>query len=93
VTKWLLTGFALITLFFTADSLSVGATGRYSHDVYQNLQRTRDALLGQRSELQTAKNEVLGQIDKLNQKVGRIDQYLKQVDDSLKDVDAALNNF
>jgi hypothetical protein len=92
VKKWLLTGLAVVSIFATADSLQASATGRYSSEVYQNLQRTRDALLGQKDELQRARADVLGQIDKLNQKVGRIDQYLNQIDDSIRDVDSALNN-
>jgi hypothetical protein len=93
VKKWLLTALSVVSLFIAADSLHAGAAGRYSDEVFKDLQKTRDALLGQRSELQRAKNETLGKIDQLNQKVGRIDQYLKQVDDSLRDVDSALTNY
>lgn len=73
-------------------AMTAGSSSGYDNYVYENLQRSRDALLGQRAELQHARTEVLASIDRLQQKVVRIDAYLKQVDDSVRDVDDALRN-
>lgn len=62
----------------------------YDVSVYNNLLKSRDALVQQQSELQRAYDETQKQIDSLNQKLGRIDAYLKQVNSSIKDVDTAL---
>ncbi len=69
--------------------LSPGASG-YDPYVYDNLQRSRDALLSQKTELQRAYNDVASQVDKLQTKLTRLDSYLRQVDSSIKDVDNAL---
>lgn len=62
----------------------------YDSYVYDSLARSRDALLAQKGELQRAYNDVAGQVDKLNARLGRIDAYLKQVDLSLRDVEDAM---
>ncbi len=67
------------------------ATAAYDTYLYDSLQRSRDALLGQREELQRARSDALSQIDRLNQKVQRIDAYLRQIDDSLRDVNDSLD--
>lgn len=58
--------------------------------VFNNLNKSRDALLDQRRELQRAYDDTARQIDLLNQKQQRIDSYLKQVDKAIRDVDDAL---
>jgi hypothetical protein len=65
----------------------------YDQYVYDNLQKSRDALLAQRDELQRAYNDIAGQVDRLNQKLSRYDAYLHQVDDSLRDVNRALDQM
>ena len=70
--------------------LGGAATAAYDTYLYDSLLRSRDALLSQREELQQARNDALGQIDRLNQKVSRIDAYMRQIDDSLRDVTASL---
>lgn len=65
-------------------------TSAYDQQVYNNLMKSRDALLQQQTELQTAYDQTQKQIDALNAKLGRIDTYLKQVNSSIKDVDTAL---
>jgi hypothetical protein len=65
----------------------------YDNYAYNNLLKSRDGLQGQKAELEHARNEVLGAIDKLNQRLSRIDSYLGQVDDSLRDVNRALSNM
>lgn len=58
--------------------------------VFDNLNKSRDALLDQRRELQRAYDDTAKQIDMLNQKQQRIDSYLKQVDKAIRDVEDAL---
>lgn len=58
--------------------------------VYNNLNKSRDALLDQRRELQRAYDDTAKAIDVLNQKLQRIDAYMKQVDKAIRDVDDAL---
>lgn len=62
----------------------------YDLQVYNNLMKSRDALVQQQTELQRAYDETQKQMDALNMKLTRIDSYLKQVNSSLKDVDTAL---
>ena len=81
-----------ITLATVLSLFNIGPSLGYDTYLYNNLQRSRDALLGQRAELERAHSEVFGQIDRLQAKAARIDSYLKQVDDSLRNVDGALNN-
>jgi hypothetical protein len=65
----------------------------YDNYAYNNLLKSRDGLQGQKAELERARNDVLGAIDKLNQRLSRIDSYLGQVDDSLRDVNRALSGM
>lgn len=66
------------------------SSAAYDSVVYDNLKKSRDALLAQQTELQRAYDETAKQIDYLNGKLTRINAYLKQVSSSLKDVDDAL---
>ncbi len=79
----------LILLSFLPVILSQGSFA-YDQQVYNNLLKSRDALLGQKNELQAAYDATQKEIDELNAKLGRIDGYMKQVNSSLKDVDTAL---
>jgi hypothetical protein len=78
---------AMFGLLFAAGTEK---SSGYDPYVVENLQKSRDALLSQRAELERTRNEYLQQIDRLQLKVARIDQYLRQVDGSVKDVDDAL---
>ena len=79
---------ALITL--SAGQLMSPKANAYS-GVYDNLQRTRDALLDQRKHLQEVYDQTSTQIDQLQQKLSRIDNYLNQNDRALRDVESALS--
>lgn len=81
------TGAALTVLLFT---LGASKSSGYDAYVYENLSRSRDALLSQRAELERTRNDVSSQIDRLQQKMARIDQYLRQVDGSIRDVEDAM---
>lgn len=65
----------------------------YDSSVYNNLMRTRDALLQQRDYLRRSADETSKQLDQLQQKMGRINNYLDQNDKNLRDIDAALNQY
>jgi hypothetical protein len=82
----------LISVSMVALLFIVGAEKSSGYDafVYTNLQKSRDALLSQRAELERSRATVLAQIDQLQQKAARLDQYLRQVDGSIKDVDDAI---
>lgn len=84
----LLSGLALSLIVIGVDARS--SLG-YDSYIYDNLQRSRDALLGQRAELERARNDVSKQVDLLNAKLNRIDVYLREVDNSIKDVNDALS--
>lgn len=58
--------------------------------VYDNLMRSRDALLSQRAYLQKALDGLSQQLNDLNDKVGRVREYMDQNDQALRDVDRAL---
>jgi septal ring factor EnvC (AmiA/AmiB activator) len=75
---------------FTANQ--VLAAG-YDPNVYNNLMKTRDALLQQRDYLQKAYDDTNKQIDALQQKMTRINNYLDQNDKNLRDIDQALRQF
>lgn len=82
---------AVIAFLCTALSLTATQQSVALDDyVYNNLQKSRDALIDQKRELQRAYDDTGKQIDSLNQRLQRIDSYMKQVDKALKDVDEAL---
>jgi len=78
---------ALVTLIVVQLSPKASA---YDPSVYDNLQRTRDALLDQRKHLQDVYDQYSNQIDQLQQKLSRINNYLSQNDRALKDVESAI---
>jgi hypothetical protein len=84
--RLLIVVFAALLLFIGGAEKSSG----YDPYVYQNLQKSRDALLSQRAELERNRGELLAQLDRIQQKIARVDTYLRQVDGSIKDVDEAL---
>lgn len=60
--------------------------------VYDNLKKSRDALLAQQGTLQQAYDDTNKQIDALQAKLVRIDAYQKQVRSALKDVEDAMGS-
>ncbi len=62
----------------------------YDSYVYENLKKSRDALLSQRDELQRAMSDTDQAIGRLQSKQTRLDSYIKQVNQSLRDVEDAL---
>ena len=86
----LLAGLALSIVLIGVDARSSMGYDQY---IYDNLQRSRDALLGQRAELERNRADIARQVDLLNAKLNRYDVYLREVDNSIKDVNDALNGI
>ena len=84
---WMILGAALALVFVQSWN------GALAYDPYvlNNLKKSRDALLDQRSELQRAYDQNAQQIDVLQQKQARLDNYLKQIEQSLRDVNRAID--
>jgi septal ring factor EnvC (AmiA/AmiB activator) len=80
-------------LSLTIAHCLTGSAGAYSNQVYNNLQRSRDALLNQRDQLQRAYDNVSQQIDELQQKRDRLNTYLNQTAASLSDVERSLSDY
>jgi len=57
-----------------------------------NLQRSRDALLTQRGELQDASSRIGSQINELQRQQERVDAYLRDTDRALQNVESALRS-
>ncbi|MBX9879449.1 MAG: hypothetical protein K2Y22_13390 [Candidatus Obscuribacterales bacterium] len=83
--------FAAVSLGFVLalGVMSAGHAGQ-NPTVYNNLMRSRDALLNQRAYLQKALDGLSSQLNDLNDKIGRLRDYLDQNDQALRDVDRAL---
>lgn len=64
----------------------------YDDRVYEELKRSRDALLAQQAELGRAETAVKQQINSLNDKLARISQYQRQVNSALNDVESVMRN-
>ena len=78
-------GCALIAAVMWAGS----ATALDSH-IYDNLQRSRDALLTQRNHLQQTADDISRKIDALQRQQDTVNSYLRDTDNALHDVDEAL---
>lgn len=82
--------FAVISAgVLTLGLMSAGHAGP-NQIVYDNLMRSKDALLNQRAYLQKALDSLTSQMNDLNDKIGRLRDYLNQNDQALRDVDRAL---
>ncbi len=77
----------------TCAQLVTGTALAYDTGVYNNLLKTRDALLQQRDYLQRAYDDTAKQIDLLQQKLGRVNDYLDQNNKNLRDIDTALGQY
>ncbi len=64
----------------------IGVAGAYDQSVYNNLMKTRDALLQQRDYLQQA-------LDDTQRKLDRLNSYLDQNSRNLRDVELALRQL
>ena len=71
-------------------SWTLGNVHAYSTEVVSNLQRTRDALLNQRSHLESKADEIKRKIDEYNRNLAIVNGYLRETDNALKDVENAI---
>jgi peptidoglycan hydrolase CwlO-like protein len=79
---------AILLLVVFAQTVS-GAYAR-NQAVYDNLMKSRDALLSQRAYLQKAVDDLGNQINELQDKQKRVSDYEHQVDKALRDVENAI---
>ena len=61
--------------------------------VYNNLNRSRDALLTQRKNLQDAADNLNRRIGDLQRQLDSVNSYLRDTDSAIRDVDSALRRY
>ncbi len=84
---WLLcivTSIVLLTDIFTLAAVA------YDGQVVANLKRSRDALLTQKTELESATHRIDEQVAELHRQHEQLDAYLRDTDRALRDVETAL---
>jgi len=81
-----------VTTLTLSQLFSITASA-YDSNVYNNLQKTRDALLQQRDYLQRAYDDANKQLDAIQQKLNRINNYLDQNNKNMQDIDQALRAY
>ncbi len=75
-------------------SLGVANLAAFALDsmVYNNLSRSRQALLDQRQHLQESADRIGRQIDTLNRQLDTVNAYLRDTDTALRDVESTMAN-
>ncbi|MBX3138338.1 hypothetical protein KF707_19065 [Candidatus Obscuribacterales bacterium] len=81
--------FLLLTLLVVC-SWTMGYAHAYSSEVLNNLNRTRDALLDQRRNLQQRYDAISQKINELNRQLDVVNSYLRDTDRNIRDVEDAL---
>ena len=71
-------------------AMPLAETAKADTDLMNNLQRSRDALLRQRGELQDADARIGAQISELGQQQSRVEAYLRDTDSALRNVESAM---
>jgi len=83
-----------LAVIFTVLALSTfGSATAFDQQVYNNLLKSRDALLEQKQYLQSAYDEVSTSLEALQVKQDRLNKYLDQNDRALRDVDTTLRSL
>ena len=80
----------LLLLFVALVSFSLGNAQAYSTEVVNNLKRTRDALLDQRSHLDQNAANIKRKISEYERQLDVVNSYLRDTDNALRDVDDAI---
>jgi hypothetical protein len=70
-----------------------GSARAYDSGVYSNLNRSRDALLGQRQHLQEVADSLTQRINDLQRQLDGVNSYLRDTDNAIRDVDSALKRY
>ncbi|HEY9754279.1 MAG TPA: hypothetical protein V6C97_03835 [Oculatellaceae cyanobacterium] len=81
-------GFCLLVLLGVANL----AAFAFDSLVYNNLSRSRQALLDQRAHLQESADRIGRQIDNLNHQLDTVNSYLRDTDTALRDVETSMAN-
>lgn len=63
----------------------------YDAQTYNNLAKSRDALLTQRAHLQDAADQIGEKIDVLQRQLDTVNAYMRDTDSALRDVETAMN--
>jgi uncharacterized protein YlxW (UPF0749 family) len=61
--------------------------------VYNNLNRSRDALLNQRAHLQEVADNLKRRMDDTQRQLDSVNAYLRDTDNAIRDVDNALRRY
>ena len=61
--------------------------------VYNNLSRSRQALLDQKQHLQESADRIGRQLDNLNRQMDTVNSYLRDTDSALRDVEGSLSQM
>lgn len=80
----------LLFTLLIVGSWSMGYVHAYSSEVVNNLNRTRDSLLDQRTHLQQRADTLAGQISELSRQLDVVNSYLRDTDKNIRDIDDAL---
>jgi prefoldin subunit 5 len=68
------------------------AAPAYDNSVINNLKRTREALLSQKSNLEGSADRLGQRIDELQRQLDSVNAYLRDTDRALRDVDQAISS-
>ena len=82
-------GRAWICLLFSLGCTNLAAVA-FDSQVYDNLMRSRQALLEQKDHLQDSADRIGQQIDNLNRQLDTVNAYLRDTDSAIKDVESTL---
>ena len=90
-----LKNFTKVSIAFAVvlSSMGAGYVLAYSTQVVGNLQRTRDALLDQRTHLRSTADRIKLKINDLQKQLDVVNGYLADTERSLKDVEDALDRI
>lgn len=69
------------------------AGGAVAAGVWDNLNRSRDALLTQRQNLQTAADSLNKRISELQRQLDSVNAYLRDTDSAIRDVESAMKRY
>lgn len=77
-------------LAFALMFWSIGYAQAYDRTVANNLGKTRDALLDQRSHLAVKADEIKGKMAELDKQLGIVESYIRDTDRALRDIEDAI---
>ncbi|MBK9144173.1 MAG: hypothetical protein IPM23_16890 [Candidatus Melainabacteria bacterium] len=83
---------SLLVLIVLASSLSycAGYVRAYDQTVYNNLFKTRDALIDQRTHLEEKADEIKKKMAELDRQLDVVNSYLRDTDRSLRNIEDAI---